>query len=62
MLGIGIFILIFYLCNSQSSNVFWALIFISFLVGVLLIIPIGEDRHASGNFNANSYSGWGSEV
>ena len=56
--GVGIFILIFYLCNSQSSNVFWALIFISFLVGVLLIIPIGGADMPVVISMLNSYSGW----
>ena len=41
ILGIGIFALIFYLCKTQSANIFWTVIGISFLVGVLLIIPIG---------------------
>ena len=41
ILGIAIFVLVFYLCKSQSNSIFWALIAISFLVGVLLIIPIG---------------------
>ena len=41
ILGIGIFVLIFYLCKTQSTNIFWTVIIISFLVGVLLIIPIG---------------------
>ena len=56
--GVGIFILIFYLCNSQSSNVFWALIFISFLVGVLLIIHIGGADMPVVISMLNSYSGW----
>ena len=58
MFGIGIFILIFYLCKSQSSNVFWTLIFISFLVGVLLIIPIGGADMPVVISMLNSYSGW----
>ena len=41
ILGIGIFILVFLLCKSQSANLFFTLIMISFFVGVLLIIPIG---------------------
>ena len=41
LLGISILILIFYLCNSQSSTIFWTIVIVSFLVGVLLIIPIG---------------------
>ena len=40
ILGITIFVLIFYLCKSQSEIFFWTVIAISFLVGVLLIIPI----------------------
>ena len=41
ILGLTILFLIYYLCISQSSNIFWILIFASFLVGFLLIIPIG---------------------
>ncbi len=56
--GIGIFVLIFYLCNSQSANIFWTIIFISFLVGVLLIIPIGGADMPVVISMLNSYSGW----
>ena len=31
-LGIGIFVLIYYLCITQSANIFWTVIIISFLV------------------------------
>ena len=41
ILGIGVFVIIFYLCKSQLDTMFWILIIISFLIGVLLIIPIG---------------------
>ena len=41
VLGIGLIGLIFYLCKSQIDTWFWAIIIISFLVGVLLIIPRG---------------------
>ena len=40
-LGIIILFLIYYLCRSQLSNIFWSIVLISFLIGVLLIIPIG---------------------
>ena len=40
VLGLSIILLIYYLCTKQSPNLFWSIIFISFLVGVLLIIPI----------------------
>ena len=57
-LGITIFILIFYLCKTQSANIFWILITISFLVGVLLIIPIGGADMPVVISMLNSYSGW----
>ena len=41
ILGLAIIFLIYYLCSTQSSSMFWSLVAISFLVGVLLIIPIG---------------------
>ena len=58
ILGIAIFVLIFYLCKTQSDNIFWALIFISFLVGVLLIVPIGGADMPVVISMLNSYSGW----
>ena len=58
ILGIGIFILIFYLCKTQSANVFWTVITISFIVGVLLIIPIGGADMPVVISMLNSYSGW----
>ena len=33
ILGLGIIFLIYYLCSYQSSNIFWSIIIISFLVG-----------------------------
>ena len=58
ILGIGIFVLIFYLCKTQSANIFWTVIGISFLVGVLLIIPIGGADMPVVISMLNSYSGW----
>ena len=57
-LGIAIFVLIFYLCKTQSDNIFWTVIAISFLVGVLLIIPIGGADMPVVISMLNSYSGW----
>lgn len=58
ILGIAIFVLIFYLCKTQSDNIFWSLIVISFLVGVLLIVPIGGADMPVVISMLNSYSGW----
>ncbi len=58
ILGIGLIILIFYLCKTQSENLFWTIIAISFLVGVLLIIPIGGADMPVVISMLNSYSGW----
>ena len=57
-LGLSIIFLIFYLCQTQSSNIFWTLVIISFLVGVLLIIPIGGADMPVVISMLNSYSGW----
>ena len=57
-LGIIIFVLIFYLCKTQSANIFWTVIAISFLVGFLLIIPIGGADMPVVISMLNSYSGW----
>ncbi|MBD1172625.1 NAD(P)(+) transhydrogenase (Re/Si-specific) subunit beta [Pelagibacterales bacterium SAG-MED05] len=58
ILGITIFVLIFYLCRSQSESFFWTVIVISFLVGFLLIIPIGGADMPVVISMLNSYSGW----
>ena len=58
LIGISILILIFYLCRTQSANMFWAVIVISFTVGVLLIIPIGGADMPVVISMLNSYSGW----
>ncbi len=58
LIGISIVGLIFYLCATQSSAVFWIIIVISFLIGVLLIIPIGGADMPVVISMLNSYSGW----
>ena len=58
ILGIIIFVLIFYLCKLQFNSLFWTVIMISFLIGVLLIIPIGGADMPVVISMLNSYSGW----
>ncbi len=55
---ISIIVLIYLLCASQSSNLFWLLLAVSFLIGFLLIIPIGGADMPVVISMLNSYSGW----
>jgi len=58
LLGISIIVLIFYLCTTQSDSLFWRIIEISLLLGILLIIPIGGADMPVVISMLNSYSGW----
>ncbi len=58
ILGLGVFFLVYYLCSSQQDTIFWILILVSFLIGVLLIIPIGGADMPVVISMLNSYSGW----
>jgi NAD(P) transhydrogenase subunit beta len=58
LIGISIVVSIIYLCISQLPHLFWILILISFLVGFLLIIPIGGADMPVVISMLNSYSGW----
>jgi len=58
LLGLSIIVLTFYLCKTQSDSFFWRIIEISFLLGLLLIIPIGGADMPVVISMLNSYSGW----
>ena len=58
LIGIGVIGLIVYLTKNQSDNIFLFLIIISFLIGILLIIPIGGADMPVVISMLNSYSGW----
>ncbi len=53
-----IIVLIYLLCLTQHSNYFWILLAVSFLIGFLLIIPIGGADMPVVISMLNSYSGW----
>ena len=58
LLGLTIVVLIFYLCKTQSNSNFWIMIATSFILGFLLIIPIGGADMPVVISMLNSYSGW----
>ena len=55
---ISIVVLVYLLCSSQSKEYFWILLAVSFLIGFLLIIPIGGADMPVVISMLNSYSGW----
>jgi len=55
---ISIIVLTYLLCSTQSSDLFWILLAVSFLIGFLLIIPIGGADMPVVISMLNSYSGW----
>ncbi len=58
LLGLFIVGLIIYFCLDQSPWIFWSMTALAFLIGVLLIIPIGGADMPVVVSMLNSYSGW----
>ncbi|MCA0201170.1 MAG: NAD(P)(+) transhydrogenase (Re/Si-specific) subunit beta [Proteobacteria bacterium] len=58
ILGIAIGVLVVMFCLSENHNLFFALMALSFLIGFLLILPIGGADMPVVVSMLNSYSGW----
>ncbi|GGY86227.1 NAD(P) transhydrogenase subunit beta [Cellvibrio zantedeschiae] len=58
ILGLAIIGLVIYFCFDQSPWIFWTMTALAFVIGVLLIIPIGGADMPVVVSMLNSYSGW----
>ncbi|MCE2510253.1 MAG: NAD(P)(+) transhydrogenase (Re/Si-specific) subunit beta [Alphaproteobacteria bacterium] len=58
LIGVAIVGLIAYFASNESVEVFWAMAALAFLVGFLLIVPIGGADMPVVISMLNSYSGW----
>lgn len=58
VVAIAIVVLLVYFCRNQSKELFWYMALLSFLIGFLLIIPIGGADMPVVVSMLNSYSGW----
>ena len=58
LIGIVILFGVVYFCFNQRQEIFWIIIFLSFLIGFLIIIPIGGADMPVVVSMLNSYSGW----
>jgi NAD(P) transhydrogenase subunit beta len=58
VLGLTLVALIVFLCLTESAEIFWMIVGLAFLLGVLIIIPIGGADMPVIVSMLNSYSGW----
>ena len=58
LLGLSLVALIVGFCVTQEPWIFWAIVLLSFAIGVLLIVPIGGADMPVVVSMLNSYSGW----
>ena len=58
LIGLIIIAGVTYLCIDQGKNIFWIVIALSFLIGFLIIVPIGGADMPVVVSMLNSYSGW----
>ena len=57
-LGILLVVLIIWFCATEQAWLFWAIVLLSFAIGLLLILPIGGADMPVVVSMLNSYSGW----
>ena len=58
VLGIALISIVFLFCLNQTQNFFWGLTILAFIIGFLIIIPIGAADMPVVISMLNSYSGW----
>ncbi len=58
LLGLLMIALVVWFCDAQSGTLFWAIALLAFVIGVLIIIPIGGADMPVVISMLNSYSGW----
>jgi NAD(P) transhydrogenase subunit beta len=58
LIGLGILVSVVMFVRTESHTLFWTLAALSFLIGVLIIIPIGGADMPVVISMLNSYSGW----
>ena len=58
LLGISMIALVVWFCDAQTGTLFWAIAILAFIIGFLIIIPIGGADMPVVISMLNSYSGW----